>query len=820
MSLRHLERLLKPESIAVVGVETESPSRGANIARNLFHSDFQGPVLPIHPTAKAIEGVLAYDSAESLPIVPDLAVIATPLEQVPDLISAFGARGTRAAVVTTALRAVCARERRAHCQMILEAAKPHDMRIVGPGSLGVMVPSLGLNAGHSPLLPRDGSLALVTQSESLVTALLDWAASRGIGFSHVVALGEMADVDLGDLLDYLALEPKTRAILLELNAIREARKFMSAARGAARVKPVIVLKAGRHDGEAGETAGPIPSHAVYEAAFARAGLLPVRSLSDLAGAAETLFSSIPVSGDRLAIISNGGALARLAVDALLDEGGVLANLPATLFADLGQRQSAELPPVNPIDLQNEATARDYDAALEAVLGSRAADAVLVLHAPSPLSTATEVARTVIAAARGHRKPLLAAWVGGPSVAEARQLFAEHRLASYETPGEAVRAFMHLVRYRRHQAMLTEIPPAIAEKTSPNVESHRAAFAAILGRGRDRVEGAKAMDLLADYGVPAMREGDVKPSDRDRVLTLGMQDHAVFGPALFLGQATAADGLADVAVGLPPLNLTLARTLLAETRFAHLLPGADDDHATLAALAEILMRLGQMTIELPEVIAARIELGIPDAGTVLALDASFRLRALSDEARRHPGRRLAIKPYPKRLERRLRLRDGREILLRPIRPEDAPALKDVFAQLTPEDRRQRFLGTVAELTDSLAKWFTQIDYSREMALIAVNPQAEQTEIWGGVRLVADADNQSAEFAVTVRSDRQGLGLGRILMEAILAHARRQGIVRVWGHVLRDNRGMLALARRLGFAVTPMTDSPGIVEVRLDIESEAA
>lgn len=391
MSVRNLDYLLKPKSIALIGASQREGSLGKVLAANLFHGGFQGPIMPVHPRADAIEGALAYRSVDDLPRPPDLAVIATPPETVAPLVRELGNRGTKATVVITAgfgkTRPAASR------QALLDAAHPHCLRLAGPNCLGLQIPGLGLNASFSHLQAQSGGLAFITQSGAMVTAMLDWAAPRGIGFSHVISLGDMSDVDFGDLLDYLAVDPATRAVLLYIEAITDARKFMSAARAAARIKPVIVIKAGRHEAgaqaAASHTGALAGADEVYDAAFRRAGMLRVGTLDELFAAAETLSSGIKVTGDRLAIMTNGGGLGVLACDALAERGGRLATLSDGLVERLDGVLPATWSRGNPIDLIGDATGARYAAALRCLESERDHDALLVLHCPTAIADASE-----------------------------------------------------------------------------------------------------------------------------------------------------------------------------------------------------------------------------------------------------------------------------------------------------------------------------------------------------------------------------------------------------------------------------------------------
>ncbi|MGH6920579.1 MAG: acetate--CoA ligase family protein, partial [Geminicoccaceae bacterium] len=439
---------------------------------------------------------------------PDLAVVVTPPSTVPAIIAELGAKGTKAAAVITAGFGEGGAERgQALCQAMLDAARPHLVRIVGPNCLGVMVPGHGLNATFAHLAATSGRLAFVTQSGAVMTGILDWAAGRGIGFSHLVSLGGMADVDFGDLLDYLAQQPGTSAILLYMEAVTHARKFMSAARAASRRKPVIVLKAGRHaEGAravASHTGALAGSDAVYGAAFRRAGMLRVRSLQELFDAAEILATSVPLKGDRLAILSNGGGFGVIATDALIDEGGHLAELaPATL-----ERLSAALPAAwsrgNPVDIVGDAPGRRYRDALSILFEDPGVDAILVLNCPTGIASSTDAAEAVVDAERSRpHQPVIASWVGGSAaVDEARRLLRTHHLPVYDTPGQAVLAFMHLVRHRDSQRALMETPPSVPEQFVPDGATARAVIESGLARGREWLTEPEAKRLLAAYCVP-------------------------------------------------------------------------------------------------------------------------------------------------------------------------------------------------------------------------------------------------------------------------------------------------------------------------------
>ena len=891
MSTRHLDALLRPTAVALLGASGRPGSVGAQVLRNLLGAGFEGAILPVNPTRGVVQGIVTYPDVSALPLVPDLAVIAIPPAAVAATLDQLGARGTRAAVILTAGFSGDPTQTTSRAAL-LAAAERHGMRLVGPNCVGILGSAAGLNASFAHLSALPGGLAFVTQSGAIVTSILDWAQVRGIGFSHLVSLGDMIDVDFGDLLDYLAADPGTHAILLYIEAISDARKFVSAARAAARVKPLIVVKAGRHAegarAAASHTGALAGNDAVYDAVFRRVGALRVDTLEELFDAAELLATGRRPRGPRVAILTNGGGIGVLATDALIAQGGTLADLAPETLQALDDRLPATWSHGNPVDIVGDAPGARYAAAAEILAADPGVDAVLALNCPTAIASSEEAAQALIDCWGERPEPMLiTSWVGAASAEAARRRFAAAGVPSPATPEQAVRAFQYLIAYRRSQELLTQVPPSVPESFAPDPAAARHLLGAALAEGRDWLTPPEVKALLDAYGIArvagrvaatpeaaaaaahaqggkvalkiisaqiqhksdvggvvldlsrpetvaaeatamAERVRELRPEAQidgfliepmiDRrdgwELILGATLDPQFGPVLLFGQGgTAVEVVRDQSLELPPLNLTLARALIERTRVARLLHGfRDRPAADLDALALTLLKVAQLIVDLPQVVELDINPLLADSEGVLAVDARVRIAPASGNG----AGRLAIRPYPRELEETLHLADGHELLLRPIRPEDEPALRRAFADLTPDQRRTHFstsLRTVAEID---AARFTQVDYDRDLALVVTVPGIPgQTPIWGVVRILVGPDQERAEFSILLHPAITGQGLGRRLLERIIAQARERGLAELYGEVARDNRAMRRLAAQLDFVERPLAGTTELIRVSLPL-----
>ncbi|HZY01966.1 MAG TPA: bifunctional acetate--CoA ligase family protein/GNAT family N-acetyltransferase [Anaeromyxobacteraceae bacterium] len=890
MSTGHLHRLFRPRSVAVVGA-TNRPQRVGNvIMRNLLAGGFDGPIMPVNPRQQSVAGVLAYPDVASLPRTPDLAILCTPPQTIPDIVDELGARGTPAALVMArGLGALRDDRNRTLEERTLAAARRHRVRLLGGATLGILVPGIGLNASFSRVRALPGDLGFVSQSDALGTLVLDWAHPRRIGFSHFISLGDSTDVGFGEVLDYLGSDPDTRAILLYIEALRERRSFMAAARGAARNKPVIAIKAGRTPEAAAaplssDTLSLVEPDDVFDAALRRAGIVRVRDVEELFDAVETLAHATPLADERLAVVSNGGG-AGVMVEDHLWAGGL--RLPA-LSEATAARLRRLLPPGwdgrNPVDIAVDAPGALYGDVLEILLSSREFGAVLAVHTPTTLASSGDAARAVIRASRELGGNVLACWVGGDTAPAARALLLEAGVPSFDTPAAAARAFLFMVGHRRSRESLLQTPLSAPLEFRPDAAAARRVIRQALDEGRDYLRVTESMQVISAYGVRtaqvhlagtpeeagrvarslgfpvelALRSPDVRrkwevggvvpsleteeavvasarglvarltewrpdarvtgfsvqrmiESRQARRLFVGAALDPLFGPVILFGEGCDTEVVRDMAVALPPLNPTLARALVARTRVSALLqasprrPAADADALVLA-----LTQVAQIVVDHPEVVEVDINPLLADEAGVVAAGAFMRVLPASQSG----ADRLAIRPYPQDLEERAVLRDGREVLLRPIRPEDEAAHADFISRLSPEDSRFRFFHYVRVMPRSQLARLTQIDYEREMAFLAVQQSgSDAPEIIGVVRTVADPDNDTAELSIVVRSDLKRLGLGTRLLRKAVEYCRSRGTSAIAGDVLAGNESMLGLARRFqGFTISE-PDREGIIHIRL-------
>jgi acetyltransferase len=859
--------MLEPASVAVMA---QPGAPAVPLLRSIAAGGYAGRAFVVGgATAEGFQPVAGLDD---LPEAVDLVI--APASDAIAAIAAAGRRGFAGVLIVDGDRAGAG--------ALGEAARQAGIRLIGPDSIGLVAPRLHLNASFAPVVPKAGNIALIAQSSSIAAGILAWAARRDVGFSGAVTLGAAVDVDLADCLDHFGLDGRTRSILLALDEVEDAARFLSSARAAARLKPVLVLKPWRTPaGTPGLThAGLIVTgDRAHDAAFHRAGLLRVNDLDELFAAAETLGRTRPLAGGRLAIVSNGAGLAALAAGRLRQLGGALATREGA-EADATEEAIVEV-----------ATPAEYRQAVTSLLGDGGVNAVLAVHAPHLLAEAQDCADAVVEAAReaGRSKPVLAAWIGGDDAIAAR--FAAAGLPSFATGAEAVLGFQHLLRHARLQGELMATPPSAEEMPQPDLVQARAIVAKALAEQRDWLDPDEVSGLLAIYRIPELKpvvavdieaalsvarpllaggrpvalkivspdivhKSDVggvaldlateaaireaaermlarvradRPQARitglavqpmaqrakARELIVGFATDPCFGPVVVFGRGgIAADLIDDSHAALPPLDLGLASRLIARTRVSRVLAAYRDvPAARLDAVAATLVAVGQIAVDLPEIRELDLNPLLADETGAIAVDARMMLER-APERRRRP----AIRPYPGSWRRQVTLRGGLRFSVRPIRPEDEEAIGAMLQKVTQEDLRLRFFAPLKTFSHAFLAHLTQLDYARAMAFVAFEDATG--EVAGVVRLHADPGHDAAEYAILLRSDLKGVGLGWTLMTLIIEWAKAEGLQTIRSQVLAENTRMLALCRQLGFAITHDPDDPALCVVTLSVESGAS
>jgi acetyltransferase len=806
MALGHyLQPLLAPESVALCGASERPGSLGRVVYENLLNGGFRGELHAVNPAHAAVLGRPALPSLTALVQPVDLAVICAPPAAVPGILDECKGRVRGAVVMSGAPTAPAVSYARWRSE-IARVARAAELPLLGPASFGVIRTSLGLNATYGAVPALPGRLTLVSQSGSVASALLDFARTAHIGFASVVVLGAVAGVDFGEVLDFALNDGETDGILLYLETLREARPFISALRAAARTKPVVVLKASRHAAVDDDTLSP---DQVFEAALKRAGTVRAHSYTQLFAAARLLATGRIPRGNRLAIVTNGRGPALLAADCARDLGVPLAPFSTATKSALASLLPPNVKPVNPVDVCGEALPERFGRAVETVLADATTDGVLALHVTVPAAPAADSARAVAAAAKSAGKPVLAAWLGSVDQPETRAALEASGIPDFYTPESAVEAFSFLAAYRHHQEWLLEVPPPQPELRAPDLVSAARVRAQAIAAGRSRLNASETRRLLFAFGITLRSDARAvaKRSLPGRDLKLAIASDRVFGPVIALGASAASAN--ELSMMLPPLNRRLACDLIAAA-------GSSHRYAGDAPLQELIMRMSALACALPWIAKVELDPLQPGAKEVRVADARVTIDprvASSVERYRH----MAIHPYPAELETSLTLRGGKVLRIRPIRPEDAERERAFVAGLSDDSRYRRFMQHLPALTPQMLARFTQVDYDRELALIALDRARGKEKIIAVARYVGNPDRESAEFAIVVADAWQGQGLGRALMGLLIACAKRRGFVRLVGNVLTINTTMLDMMTKLGFRRAADPGDAEQVIVTLDLRA---
>lgn len=892
MGPHYLSQFFNPKSVAVIGASNRADSVGATAFANLLAAGYQGKLFAINPKHQEVQGKPCFASLTELyaneKTTIELVVIATPASTAASLIEECGQLEIPNVIILSA--GFESDDQEPIRQKLLSLAKRFQIRILGPNCLGIIRPSLNMNATFSKNQAQAGHLALVSQSGALCTGILDWAETHDVGFSLVASTGDALDLDFGEILDYLATDPLTHSILLYIEGIKDARRFLSGLRKAARMKPVILLKSGRMPegtkAAISHTGALVGRDDIFNAAIERAGVVRALTINQLFSAAKTLSYDLNLRQKRLAIVTNGGGPGVMATDLAAELGIAMPDVSAKTLDALNEILPKHWSHHNPIDILGDATPERYQKSIEICLNDEQYDAVLVLLTPQAMTNPTEIAKSIVELNKKHNqknKPILTTWLGNSLVSEAREIFRKAHIPTFSTPEAAVEAFHFISQYHSNQNLLKQLPApnqlsavnphgakliihnALKEKrTLLNTLETRAILHAFeipvtqaiqannvneviiaaenlgfpvafkilsdaithksdsggvalnIQDANQAIDAYESMIERVNQNVPGVNAHSITvekmmPLEDARELIIGVSRDPVFGPAISFGSGgTSVEILKDSSTALPPLNEFIAQRMINKTKISKLLNAFRGKAAVdKQQLVHILLRVSEMVCEIPEIVELDLNPVLANDKMSIAVDARIRVEKVAPGAALYSH--MAIHPFPSHLEKTITTNSGLNVHIRPIKAEDAQLESEFVNNLSEHTKYLRFMQNVKQLSDEMLIKFTQIDYDQEMAFIAYSyDHNRQVEI-GVTRYSINPDGTSCEFALVVRDDYQHQGIGSHLLESLIDHARQKGLTTMNGEVLKENKGMLQLAKLHGFSAQTCEDDPQIMLV---------
>ncbi|MCX6667650.1 MAG: bifunctional acetate--CoA ligase family protein/GNAT family N-acetyltransferase [Euryarchaeota archaeon] len=890
MGVENLDYIFKPKSIAVIGASNTVGSAGYRVFRNLVGSGYEGVVYPVNPKYESIQGVQAYPSVKDVPKAVDLAIISTPAQTVLDVVEQCGKKGIKGILIISAGFKEIGAEGIALEKKLLDIKEKYGLRIIGPNCVGFVVPYLNLNATFIGSMPERGNIALFSQSGAVCGAILDWAQASKVGFSSFVSVGSMLDVDYGDLIDYFGMDIHTRSIVLYVESITDAKKFMSATKSFARAKPIIVIKSGRFKEGAkaasSHTGAMAGEDAIYEAAFRRAGIVRVNNIEDLFNCSSILAKQPRPPGRNIAIITNAGGPGVLATDSVIEKGGALAKLSDETMEKLNK----VLPPTwshgNPVDIIGDGDEERYQKAIEICLEDKNIDGLLILCVPQVVANPDKLAERLIDLSRKTTKPIITSFMGEASVIHARQILNTNNIPTYDTPDAAVESYMYLYHYQRHLEQLYETPEELNIKTPAHKETIKKILDVAEKEKRDLLSEMESKTFLELYGIKTTKphvaetedkaaqlaekigypvvmkihslqithksdvggvvldlrcKEDVKKTFKEMVkrakekapdakilgvtiqkmikthgyeLIMGSKKDPVFGSVILFGLGGIYTELfKDRAIGFPPLNQVLAQRIIEKTRAYELLKGFRGlPPVNMTKVEETLVNFSQLIIDYPEIKEIDINPLIASGDELIAVDA----RIILDKNWKDKPH-LIIMPYPTKYVKTVKLKDGTEVLFRPIKPEDELLWLDMFQTFSQETVRFRFFRILKDTPHEMRTRYCNIDYDREIAIVAEVKEKDKRRFLGVTRVILKpGSTDEAEYALVVTDKWQRLGLGSEFIDYIIEIAKDKKVKKLYGVVLKDNVPMLTLCREKNFKITE--GDPGEYEVEYDLAKQ--
>ncbi|MFH1642022.1 MAG: acetate--CoA ligase alpha subunit [Nanoarchaeota archaeon] len=879
MSVKKLDRLFNPSTIAVIGATSKKGSVGYSLIKNLIGASYEGIVYPVNPNRKSILGVKAYPSVGRIPDKIDLAIIATPAKTIQEIVKECGKSGVEGIVIISSGFREIGKKGEVMCTDILKTARKYGMRIIGPNCLGFIRPKHNLNASFANKMALPGNIAFISQSGALCTAILDWSVENNVGFSYFVSIGSMIDIGFHDLIDYFGSDPQVDSILIYMESLSNAKKFLSAARAFARTKPIIILKVGKSmegaKAAVSHTGSLTGNDAVFEAAFKRAGIIRVSTIGQLFDSAQTLAMQPRPLGNRLAIVTNAGGPGVIATDCLISLDGQLSQLSDETIKKLDAVLPATWSKSNPVDVLGDADPERYKKAVELCTKDKNVDGILVILTPQAMTDSVSVAREIVEISKNTNKTILASWMGAGDIIEGRAILKKGSIPSYSVPENAVKCFMIMHNYSKNLELLYETPATIPHAFTPKTEKNRELINKVVKENRYVLDESECKKLLSNYDIPIAKYGSAKTKEdaiklaskigfpvavkilspdilhktdiggvklniqskegvkkayeeimqsvkrklpqakvngvsvsamvsKKYELLIGCKKDPIFGPTIVFGMGgVAVEVFKDTNIGLPPLNMALALRLMEDTKIFRLLKGYRGmKGADIASIQFLLYKFAYLVMDFPEISEIDINPFAVDEKGGVVIDAKVILDEKIAGKKVKPYSHMVISPYPKEYIIKDKLRNGKEITLRPIRPEDEPLEGEMFKTFSERTQRFRFFELIKDISHELLIRYTQIDYDREIAIIA--ELKENKKMIGVVRLIADAYNDTAEFAIVVGDPWQGQGLGNKFTSYILKIAKQRGIKTIYADFLKDNFIMKHMFEKRGFKITESED----------------
>jgi acetyltransferase len=893
----NLDKIFNPKSVAIIGASDTEGSVGHAIVKNFTQLSFAGKVYFVNNKKPEIMGVKTYPSVDKIPEEIDLAMIATPAKTVPDVMEECGKAHVKGVIIVSAGFKEIGPQGKALEDKVAQIARIYGIRVVGPNCIGIIRPRNNLNATFLDKMPKAGKIAFLSQSGALGSAILDWAISENIGFSNFVSVGSMLDVDFGDLIDYFGSDPKTKSILMYVEGITQARKFMSAARHFARTKPIIVVKSGKFT----ESAKAAASHTgslsgqddVYDAAFKRAGVVRVDEIADLFNAAEVLGTQPLPKGKRLAIITNAGGPGVMTTDALIAQGGQLAQLSKKSIDGLNE----VLPPFwshgNPVDVLGDAKSDRYKAALETCLNDENVDGIAIIMTQQAVSDAVGIAKSIVEVVKSksyQTKTIVTSFMGSGAVLEANNILNANNIPTYSTPEQAVKTYMTMYHYQRNVELLYETPEEMPVDASPPKRPVTVILKNAAMEDREVLTEDEAKKILKYYNFPVVRteaantvdeavayaqqmgfpvvlkilspqiihksdvggvilnihnESEVREAfelliqratahnpaahiigvtvqpmveKKGHEIIIGGKTDPVFGPTVLFGMGgVGVELFKDYSIGLPPLNTTLIRRMLEETKVYRLLKGyRGSAPVDLKKLEETLLTFSQLLVDFPQIKEIDINPMLISEKAACILDARIVVDKNQVCKKHEPHEHIVISPYPKKYETLWTLKNGQEVLLRPIKPEDEPLWLEWFQSLSEESIRYRFFQMLKDTPHEVRLRYCNIDYDREIALVAEVEENGKRRMLGISRVSIETDGKHGEMAFIVSDQWQGLGLGTKMVDYTLDIAKEKGVDNIYAIMLPDNYRALSLTKKMGFNIDYLED--GTIKAALNLKEE--